>query len=1722
MMHSMSKIFYNLVSQQIINYFQNSSFKPGDKFHVQFEHLSDVKELFEALKEGAISKDLYQGFIWGIEEPYKSFSIQAKELSVIVASTINGVTPDFLTKLRNLVGTEEPGFESMAIVFIHDTTLDSIVGGSVGLQDTGMPLSRKAIEVIITEAIEKSDLDEVAKTVLSFAFSKIGERTSSAQYSIFEYEEILSAISAEVTPEYYQNLGIFYDAALKGYDQQAREERLKENYELFKFIQETESFGDLTNDLEKKFDEEGINKILNNDWKKIDFKDIKQSHDNRINIVPPEYIEDFLKVTSEGIEYWERGEGQSKAKNRKRHLIVFNSSQVTDISLSLSFDSFLKKDNLQNRIGATATVSGKKIKVFHKYETEKVNFISFVYKELGATFEFKIAIVPFGNEFFNSIRSSYLIECKRNKKCIKALYAGEQLVLNNEANYAEREIQIDSGISEVQAKREERLTFTIAEDYFQKDNDVITLKVDNIELPIAFFSEKVELRRINGIKAFQLKWKRKQHFFVQEGKKTLLGNEEYILDDPEFYSNLEEERQFLEQEALCLEKENGLYTAKQINIPEKLQKAYLNYLSYFKARNLLPSLSHWNEDIIELARQYVETFFEVMNEIEEGFALSIGQQDLSRVGVLENKDSLHAVKYSPLHPINIVHKYLLLKRVQDPEIPVEILRRLSPTFLVPYIYHENQIYKAVNQGHSPEWTYYYDYKGPRYNLSSTFVSKLVTDKIKEFKQHYSYLFILNKNAPLKINVINLGDCKEILQGIFSYYIFESSKGSLEDLIPIQVTIFDNFNTVNAFEEFSFYDDIQDIEFYLGIKLQSEKYAPEDILNIFRSKVEFYKKSYSDNDFDYCHITFFESDDSVDETIDRTNKIATGLSLSGLYSGVTSTYLGDSYRTGFGTKYLDGQESLSLEFIKLYNSLVLAAGRQNTFEKGKAIVTAFSNQGKKKLENIYESSHWVTFIEPKFDLNYFGAKGEEDILIIHYSDQYTPSSNYDAITVTKKSGQFRMIIEEMLASKTVEVKEKTTRDIINLFNSINGDWLLHMIGSKSQFPREKISILSAVKFALSYLQHRNIIWVPLSLEEILRVSGAVGLNQKDGLFSAKNLNLKGSVSDDLLLIGFEIQDESVKVHLYPVEVKIGKNGSNVIDKAIEQVSRTSSALSTYLSKSTFKSSVYKDFLIQLAITNIKKMKIYGVLDNQEWDVLLSEEVRVKLLNEQYELSNDLFPHLGLGAVISFESDNYFRKSEKVSDTLLIRLTEKDGYEYLTFSMHQLFSRIHEAQEDYAQETLLLKEYKKQDDVHVAPLYQGDQGLAVVIDPNGEESKIPILQIIDPSPKDNLPEVIEPLSILFGHSVSNNEPLYWYPTTTSKIMHTNTGIIGTMGTGKTQFTKSIIKQLYDGAKYNVNETPIDILIFDYKGDYIKEDFVEATNATVYSPYHLPYNPLALYRGKQPKPLLPLHTANTIKETIANAFNLGIKQQQLLNDLIIEAYSKAGINKANMSTWDLVPPTLNNVFECYMGREGVKEDSLYAALKQIYDFEIFSPNSENTKSLYDMIQGVTVIHLAGYDPSIQNLIVGITLDTFYSQMSTKGHSIIQGDYRELTKMILVDEADNFLSQNFSSLKKIMKEGREYGVGVILSTQFLDHFATTDNDYAQYILTWIIHRVPTIKKKEVQAIFSPESQSESEQIAKKIGQLQKHKSLVTSVTENRYEVMDDMAFWKLSQMTK
>lgn len=644
---------------------------------------------------------------------------------------------------------------------------------------------------------------------------------------------------------------------------------------------------------------------------------------------------------------------------------------------------------------------------------------------------------------------------------------------------------------------------------------------------------------------------------------------------------------------------------------------------------------------------------------------------------------------------------------------------------------------------------------------------------------------------------------------------------------------------------------------------------------------------------------------------------------------------------------------------------------------------------------------------------------------------------------------------------------------------------------------------------------DIFWIPISLEELVRVTGSTGLTQKDSIFSPKNFGVTGSFSDDILMIGISVNNNEVLVTYYPIEVKIGNNGADVVGKAKEQVAKAESYFNSPLfCEDNFYAKLLRNQLMRMAVTQIKKIIMYDMWNSKDWTYLLNEEIIEKLVNDKYQIKYQITDKVNDCGIITFTKDAFTRHRHVIE----YGQTKIDHFDYPLQDAHSYLS-------------LDLKgvceingwEYKtpKNPDLPVETIVEPSEtdgskpviGGAVAVKP----PILPVTIIDKEITKTADANEQNEMQILFGTNQITRKEVYWLPNSSDKVMHTNTGIIGTMGTGKTQFTKSLIAQIKQQEKYNVDNMEIGILIFDYKGDYIKDDFVKATNATIYNLYNLPFNPLSIYRGKTFKPMLPLHTANELRDTIATAYNLGNVQKNTLSDVLGEAYESVGIIANDLDTWSKDAPTIDTVFRTYMNAEHPTNDSLYAALNELNKFKIFEADSSKTKPLFELVKGVAVINLAGYSESIQNLVVAITLDTFYAQMQAQGHSEIRGNYRQLTRMILVDEADNFLSKNFNSIRKILKEGREFGVGTILSTQFLKHFATSDNNFSEYILTWIIHKVNEISPKEVGNIFSMTDKKEQDSVVNTIKNLEKHHSLINLGGDNEPKHIRDKAFWEL-----
>ena len=1716
-MHNTLNPLYKYVSRLIVEFFTNQQIQPGDRYNLYLEEKSYVQQLFDALR----TDDSLKTAPFSYRHPdgnatFESFTVEINGTNVLIVSSENA-TEDYFTMLRNNISEQASGFENTALFIIYSQKLESISGGSENLEKDGMPLHylhfRKRVEKDIDASTSLKDHEKkVLKTLLDYKTKNVLEDNN----SIFDYEAVIHVLAkGKIEAADYGTLGLFPHEELPTKGTKIDVD-IEENYKLFRRIQTIFQDDEPELAIKDLLPDTIAPKFVKGDWKTTDFSELSKWLEDEKSKKAPEIVS--VSCDSKEVTLWQRPDGSTISKKRNYNLILFNPLLEDGFVIEIKFDQRTKSAGITYK-GSDFTIqsSGYNLLITVQKCNSKAPFQVFEYRDPDSKKKFTIKLlhVPFQPNFLTQFETNFLIRNDRSEHFL-SIKDDNTLVFN------------EGGQQPIEAELELDKDYTVSEDsslklncdYANIDAEEILFQVNiaGIDLPIHIKPDFEPPRLITGLDVWKEKRTHQSDFrYTHENdviKIQLKTEQQERTVSGDFRKNLVLEKLLTESSAYSwIENSNESISDYPLDLDPAILEAFDQFRTIFRSKGVQPSLAFLNEAEREIAINYIRTVSNYIAAFPENRALNPIQKNLFLLGVVREGSGARRWKLSPYHPLNVVYQLRVNEVLgKDTECYNAILKRLNPGNLLPYIEGKGkEIYIPTESGHSPEWMYYSIYSDTKQGIAKSYVSDLISSKLKDFKSNYSILFNPSKEAPIRINIINQGDCKEVLHGLFEFYRTELNTHRdkrLSDLIPIEVFIYGSENLVNKFEELTFYASITEIEEQLEINLKTNAFEKEDLLNVFFEKVNFYSRSIPKDkqQFEYAHITFYQFDTEKSSfSFNDMSDVKTGLSLNGLLSDVSFIPHQDTYRTGFGTHFLPEQQSALTELAIRYNAFANAASNDDPYDSQKALCTTINYAIRSQLEKLYTNSHWVTYIDPRVDLDFF--KDNSDLVIVHYSDQYTNSSGYDAITVSRKTEQYAFVVQEFLSKHNVNFNPQTdTIPIINFFNAINGDWLLGLVRQRSHFPKEKLSLLSGVKTALTFLYNPCIIWVPISLEEILRVSGNAGLTKDDGLFSTSNLGGIGSYSDDLLLIGLEQQSDGLQMHFYPVELKIG--GQGLVKKGKVQGARTAELIHEHLSKEGFIAEFYKNFFAKLVLTSAEKMKLFQIWDNQQWNILLND-YRTQLLNNDFVISKKLQPFIGDYGLIYFGNETITRSLTVSGNCMEVKLMEQDGYNFLVQSVDQLIQLFHHTHTTIDTNKLLASRY----DCNAAP----DSSKQLIKKEEEQLTDDSVVaektSVVDYS---NIPQQNKTgMHILFGTDLNTQQPVIWEPNNSNKVMHTNTGIIGTMGTGKTQFTKSLITQLYKNAGENIGNDPLGILIFDYKGDYIKDDFVSATKAKVYNLEKLPYNPLKLVT-ENAKPKLPLHTANDLKETIATAFNLGNVQKLKLRDIILEAYQSKGIDIANSSTWDLASPTIGDFCQLYLADEKVPRDSLYAAISDLDLFEIFEPDESKTHSLYDLIDGVVVINLSGYDESIQNLIVAITLDAFYTQMQRHGHSIIEGNLRQIRKMILVDEADNFLGKNFQSLRKILKEGREFGVGTVLSTQFLNHFATGENEYSNYILTWVIHRVNEIKLKEVESLFALDNKVQKENLLKTIKGLEKHQSVV-NLAGSEPLVIRDKAFWEL-----
>lgn len=1285
----MSNQFYNYLSSKLIDFFENEGILKGSKFFMLFEEEDRLRQFCYSLKEIGKERSIYRKFPFRhpiSKKEYNTYSLNINGINLIIANSLNA-KKGFLVTLRNCVKDQKGSFENSALLILYHEAIDSIESGTRNLQKDGMPFSIDNIKKNLdNDIVNSKDLTKSSKEIIKFFLSK--QINDFYENTLWDYETILSIIrKGHIDPKDMTNMGLFVDDELENIKKEKTiNDRLTANFNIFNKIMSFSHLDDESkeNELKKMFTEDMVKTLMGENWKQEKWSNLEKSLAE---------IRQKRRLDYEGFSIknkltcWDKPDTNTAAGTRKRNIIIFNDKNLEKISLDFKFDDNLDRKFIKEG-QSDCKISKNSLKLSFEVSQSSPTFKKIIYShknETRSTFDFNIVVLNSKEEIFNSIKTRYFVNIK--EKFIKIVNDADddELIFGNNSNPEEEVIdERDKKILLIEGQ-----SIVISEDSPFWDEDYLSFILQYNKNNIRFLIEEKGGNR-RGLKKSSTIWnlKRKnQENFTFDGVRAFQDTNIFYLED-KFKEYLELERQIIEKEIFYGELKNGSLKKIETFFSEDLEKAYLKILNHYKKFNNYPSLFYLDDELKGFYRDFIDIYNREIAEIESGVHLSElkNKKDLIRLGRIDSNDT---IMYSPLSPLNIAYQLEISDQGGDEEIYDNMLKRLVPNNLVPYIYsdEDGSLFKPIFQKDAHEWLIYKNIEEVSISATNVFISKLVSEKLNEFVKHFDYLFDTNSSAPMKINLINLKDDKYVVSGVFKFIRDRLSDKSNEKPIPLEIHIY-NDTEKSSFDDLFKLNSKSQIENEFDVKIKSDDLDELDIIHSVQDNIRYFIHPYKETlemEFEYSHISFYKVEAFTSTSNNKVNEIESGLSLNGLLSSVNSEVKHSDYRTGYGTKNVFNEEDLLVKTSKNINEIAFNSKNKgrDAYTKDRVIGTNIELRGE-NIENLYEKSHWVTFIEPNFGVEYFDTS-DDNLIIIHYSDQYSSSTKYDTITVTNRNAQYTDVIKNFLNSQNKFFKPKKILNIIKIFNCINGEWLLQLIYKDMNFIREKLSIIAAIKYCLSILDHEDIIWIPISLAEIFRIAGNVGLSRKEGIFDNR---LKGKHSDDLLFIGLKVDsDHSINVFFYPIEVKIGQPN---MEKAKEQLDNTYKDLKREIRKINnngfeFRNKFMRNFFIQLLLSNEKKFVSNHIWDEKNLDRI--EKIKSQLLNDEFNISYALENLIGKGAVICFEKKSSKDSLEMDSNRYMISVQEEKAWDSLNKSIQEVCDQVHTAGSDFSAYDLL---------------------------------------------------------------------------------------------------------------------------------------------------------------------------------------------------------------------------------------------------------------------------------------------------------------------------------------------------------------------------------------------------------------------------------------------------
>lgn len=316
-----------------------------------------------------------------------------------------------------------------------------------------------------------------------------------------------------------------------------------------------------------------------------------------------------------------------------------------------------------------------------------------------------------------------------------------------------------------------------------------------------------------------------------------------------------------------------------------------------------------------------------------------------------------------------------------------------------------------------------------------------------------------------------------------------------------------------------------------------------------------------------------------------------------------------------------------------------------------------------------------------------------------------------------------------------------------------------------------------------------------------------------------------------------------------------------------------------------------------------------------------------------------------------------------------------------------------------------------------------------------------------------------------------------------------ITGDSGSGKTQTMKAIISGLCAHG--------LPVCIFEFKPDYSPADFSEPLGLRIYDVARegLPFNPLHLVpdgRGE----IFPIVQIHEVAGILRRVFQLGDQQEARLKEALKGAYTSRGFSlERHVPKGRRESPTFDDV-KSALESTG-KNEPLLNRLSPLFDLHLFPSDKRATTTFERMLDEQVVLALHELPDKIKTALAEFIVARLHVH-------VLRGEQpRELRRLLVFDEA--WRIGESVRLQELTREGRAFGVGVALGTQFPGDIP---ENLAGNLATQLYMRnqEPAHRKSIVRALTGATAGPQARQLSQRVDGLQKFEGFFRNQQHSPY----------------